>query len=133
MWGEVKDQEGHAARVSLECWDGLWVVLPQIEDMAVDPAKITLHDTGHDEQVGGVQRGFHPCEGHCGESLTSHSGGDTPETVAFDHVGAPPRVCVVEDLDVGRLQNTCLGVGPADKGWVGEEYPSNIKETTPQI
>jgi hypothetical protein len=113
--GQKENEQRDAARMVSKEKHFLGVVLAEVEDMAVDTAKVPLHDAWHDEEMRRVERRFGPRQGSRRQRLAGHRRGQRPNTVLFDHVAFGPAVQVSEGSDSGWEIHASLAVGPLDE------------------
>ena len=97
MRGKIKQKEGHPSGMVSEEGQVLGGELSEKLDVAVNLAKIALHDARDDEKVGQVKGGFGPSQSGNSETLPGHSRGKGPHAVAFEH-GLPSPKCKEKTL-----------------------------------
>jgi hypothetical protein len=127
MVGWQKEQkEGNATRVGLER-QLLGVELSEVNDVTVDSAEISLHDPGHNEQMGGVQGRLCPGQSRGSEGLAGHRGGNRPHAVALDHLIFASIIQVPKSGDGRRYWYPGLLVRPVEQGNVQKERLKKLR------
>jgi hypothetical protein len=105
----------------------LGVELSEVNDVTVDSAEIPLHDSGHEEQMGGVQGRLCPGQRRCGEGLAGDCGGNGPNAVALDHLILVPIIQITKYADRGRYRYPGLLVRPVEQGRVQQERLEKLR------
>jgi hypothetical protein len=105
-----------------------WVELAKVLDVAIDAAKVTLHDTRHQEQMRRVKRRFGPGKGGGSKGLARHCRRDGPDAVALQHGALTPEIEVLKTLGVRGQCHTSLFVGPTNQVRIQRERRKKLRD-----